>query len=190
MQSWPGKKGKDSGSHHFLETLLPSFLICQNSCSKSEDFPSTALRLPDRSALFVLLSLVPPLLFASPWPLLGSSPRFRQECIPEPCSPQLPSLCVGLHGRGWEMQVGAECSGSDVAFPGTAAELSSFGFRSREFFTSSGFEAFGNPPRPPRFLAALRQDEGLCSRCQECCSGQDGRQAGRAGGHRGCPTAW
>lgn len=73
----------------------------------------------------------------------------NQQSPPEP-----PLLCVGLHGPGWDMSVHAECSGSDMAFPGTAEELSSSALNSREFFTSPGFEAFGDPPGPPWLLAA------------------------------------
>lgn len=61
------------------------------------------------------------------------------------------------------MQVGAECSASDVAFPGTAAELSRFGCNSRGFSPPGVWRCLGAPQAP------VGQGEGLCP--QRCCGG-------------------
>lgn len=94
--------------------------ICQNSCNKSEDFPSTALPLPDHSAPLVLLSLVPnyfpPVCFSVAFalklaPLLSG---MRQQCSLRALVPTSPiTACVFARLRVGNAGGGRSCAHRD-----------------------------------------------------------------------------
>lgn len=106
-----------------METLLPPFLICQECCSKS-GFPQhsiLAARPKCSARAFVPRSssaLRFPVAFAGNFsPVLSG---MCQQCPPRALFLTAPAPVCGIAGPGWEMQVAAQCSCSDLAFPGTA----------------------------------------------------------------------